>query len=359
MPQIVRRPPAVVPVTLAAIVLALAFCGPAAAQTFDLVALPAQPNVLDEVTLVVTVVSGNTYSLGDVVSDVVGNLTISVDYDGPCLVTCPDTEQTFEVPLGRLNAGYYHVDLVSEGLLRAELLFKVVEEVDHALGPSLQIHPEAPTDNDRLWATIPWTTAPCIYGGVTLDRIEVAEGEQTLVVRTGRTTNPPPCPPTEPTTSSLLIDLGQVEPGDLKIRLLLEEQVDNGPFGDAVPIVTVTVPIGDADDAVDLLDRYRVRATWTTPLGESGPARPVPDPTRESALFTFFDVSNWEVMVKVLDACAINGHRWVVLTLASDLEVDLEIVDLDTPDSAPWTFLQPQGMLSPTVIDVEAFACSP
>lgn len=339
--------------------MVLGAAGPVAAQTFDLEVVPRNPHILDSVTVVATVVSGNTYALGAVTTQSNGELVIEVDFEGPCLVTCPETEQTFEVPLGSLDAGYHHVDLVSRGEVRSELLIIVAEEVDHSHDMSLQIHPGSPDDNDRLWATIPWTTVPCIHGSLYLHRIEEEDGERRIVVRTNRTTNPPPCPGIAPEKRSLLVDLGRAPAGDFQARLWLEEKVDNEPFSAPIPIAGVDLRVADADDAVTLLERYRVSATWTTAGGETGAARPVPDPTRESALFTFFEPTNWEVMVKVLDTCAINDHRWVALTLASDLEVELEIVDLENPDQSPWTFLQPLGTLSPATFDIFAFPCSP
>ncbi len=48
--------------------------------------------------------------------------------------------------------------------------------------------------------------------------------------------------------------------------------------------------------------------------------------SRESGLLYFFDADNAEVLIKVLDACAVNNHRWVfvapVTTLAFNLRVD-------------------------------------
>lgn len=80
--------------------------------------------------------------------------------------------------------------------------------------------------------------------------------------------------------------------------------------------------------------------------------------SRESGLLYFFDQDNAEVLVKVLDACAINGHRWVfvapVTTLAFNLYID------ETATEERWTHRNPKG--DPTAItasDIEAFPCEP
>ena len=65
--------------------------------------------------------------------------------------------------------------------------------------------------------------------------------------------------------------------------------------------------------------RFEVSATWQTAAGEEGEARLVQPPSTDSALFYFFDRSNWELMVKVLDGCAINGHYWVFAAASTDV----------------------------------------
>ncbi len=54
--------------------------------------------------------------------------------------------------------------------------------------------------------------------------------------------------------------------------------------------------------------RFEVAITWTAG-GQSGQARRA-TASQEAGVFTFFSPDNWEVMVKVLDGCAINQHFW-------------------------------------------------
>jgi hypothetical protein len=46
-----------------------------------------------------------------------------------------------------------------------------------------------------------------------------------------------------------------------------------------------------------------------------------------SGLFWFFDLNNWEMLIKVLDGCAINGHYWVLGAATTDVGYQLEIRD--------------------------------
>ena len=53
--------------------------------------------------------------------------------------------------------------------------------------------------------------------------------------------------------------------------------------------------------------RFRVSTRWAT-TAEQGRAWPATAGSVDTALFWFFSETNWEVMVKVLNACAINDH---------------------------------------------------
>ena len=78
--------------------------------------------------------------------------------------------------------------------------------------------------------------------------------------------------------------------------------------------------------------------------------------SRESGLLYFFDRDNSEVLIKVLDACAVNNHRWVfvapVTTLAFNLRVD------ETATGEYWEHKNPRGGATATTkSDITAFPC--
>ena len=54
--------------------------------------------------------------------------------------------------------------------------------------------------------------------------------------------------------------------------------------------------------------RYSVNVEWWTADGEGGAGSVVHEGTNDSGLFSFFDPANWEVLIKVLDGCSLNGH---------------------------------------------------
>lgn len=101
---------------------------------------------------------------------------------------------------------------------------------------------------------------------------------------------------------------------------------------------------------------FTATATWRTAT-QSGDAFAVPADTvwTDSGLFWFFDPKNSEVMVKVLDACAINGHYWVLGSASTNVEFTLRITDWGATDS--WEYTSPGGKLAPAFADVNAFPC--
>ena len=78
--------------------------------------------------------------------------------------------------------------------------------------------------------------------------------------------------------------------------------------------------------------------------------------SEQSGLLYFFDRNNAEVLIKVLDACGVNGYRWVFVAPVTDLAFNLVV----TPDGGePWTHGNSLGQTAATAGDTKAFACSP
>ena len=76
-------------------------------------------------------------------------------------------------------------------------------------------------------------------------------------------------------------------------------------------------------------DRFEVSVTWTDFEGTSGPglSRTLEEDT---GAFWFFAEENLELMVKVLDARAINGHFWVYYGALSNVGFELRVRDTAT-----------------------------
>lgn len=58
----------------------------------------------------------------------------------------------------------------------------------------------------------------------------------------------------------------------------------------------------------------------------------VPEGTADSGLFWFFGPGNWEMLVKFLDGCSINGHHWIYSAATTNVEYNLRVRDTATGD---------------------------
>ncbi|MCP3958277.1 MAG: hypothetical protein GY719_10540 [bacterium] len=100
--------------------------------------------------------------------------------------------------------------------------------------------------------------------------------------------------------------------------------------------------------------RFRVEVDWTTVAGDSGPGMVVPFGGDDSGLFYFFAEDNWEMLVKVLDGCAVNERFWVFAAAATDVEYTLTVTDTETDQVREYV-----GPADRAIADTAAFATCP
>ncbi|MFP5287277.1 MAG: hypothetical protein ACLGI9_16175, partial [Thermoanaerobaculia bacterium] len=95
--------------------------------------------------------------------------------------------------------------------------------------------------------------------------------------------------------------------------------------------------------------RFRVSLSWKT-QGSQGAGQAVPL-TSDTGYFWFFQPSNVEVVVKVLDGRGLNGHFWVFYGALTNVEYTITVVDTQTGERA--TYTNPPGRMA-SVGDTEA-----
>ncbi len=94
----------------------------------------------------------------------------------------------------------------------------------------------------------------------------------------------------------------------------------------------VAPPNGCTEDATTLClaeDRFQVKVTWKTPNGAQGVGRAIPQ-TADTGVFWFFQDTNLELMVKVLDARSFSSHFWVFYGALTNVEFTLTVTDTET-----------------------------
>jgi plastocyanin len=101
--------------------------------------------------------------------------------------------------------------------------------------------------------------------------------------------------------------------------------------------------------------RFAVTATWEKSDGTSGSGHGV-GLTSDSGYFWFFDSANIEVVIKVLNGCAINNNYWVFAAGLTNVAVHLSVVDSET--GAEYIQDNPQGTAFAPIQDTKAFVAS-
>ncbi len=137
----------------------------------------------------------------------------------------------------------------------------------------------------------------------------------------------------------------------------------NGPDGAEPALVAAEQLTGwcwDREDFLCLHDRQFLVQVAAHPVGGGRHiGRVARARTDESGVFYFFDPENWEVLAKVVDGCAINGHYWVFAASATDmgLHFSVQSTDWEQGDVVLRGWITKPGEPAPAIINTEAFAC--
>ena len=73
-------------------------------------------------------------------------------------------------------------------------------------------------------------------------------------------------------------------------------------------------------------NRFQVTVEWQTAQGQSGAGQALPL-TATTGLFWFFAPANLDLVVKVVDGCALNGRTWVFAGGLTNVQVALHVLD--------------------------------
>ena len=126
-------------------------------------------------------------------------------------------------------------------------------------------------------------------------------------------------------------------------------------------LVEASDPAGTCEPDAETLclqdSLYQVRAEWWTGDGESSGARVVHAGTNDTGMFQFYDPDNWEILIKVLDGCSVNGNVWVYGASTTDLGYVIQVTD--TVTGAQREYRNDPGRPAPAITDGAAFqACA-
>jgi hypothetical protein len=137
--------------------------------------------------------------------------------------------------------------------------------------------------------------------------------------------------------------------------------VSVGVFVGLLAAVPARAALGECTGGATVLclnsGRFAVRAAWRTAQGATGEAQGVAL-TADTGYFWFFSAANVEVVIKVLDGCAVNDRYWVFAGGLTDVET--EIVVEDSVTGFTRRFTNPQGKAFQPIQDTAALpVCVP
>lgn len=101
--------------------------------------------------------------------------------------------------------------------------------------------------------------------------------------------------------------------------------------------------------------RFEVSVRFTPPGESVRDAGTVEPRSHDAGMFWFFNPSNWEVLIKVLRACEVDGDFWVFMS--ANTNVAFTVTVFDTLRGRTWTRSNPQGQVAASRADTDAFDC--
>lgn len=167
--------------------------------------------------------------------------------------------------------------------------------------------------------------------------------------------------PFEPPIGDFDLPLGPLPAGTYDMRLLeISDPAHPQLVDEAIFVVSeVSCPPPPLSAEIPQLclrnGRFSVIAGWTY---NPGPTRGFGQDfklSNDSGAFWFFTDTNYELMVKVLDACSYNGHFWFFAAGLTDVGVDIVVTDNTT--GAVKRYTNPVGRPFQPITDTSAFAC--
>ncbi len=157
-------------------------------------------------------------------------------------------------------------------------------------------------------------------------------------------------------------DTGLSEATGYSYRIRAENSSGRSPYSnESVAATNATVAPCVASSTVLCLNngRFAVHVAYVSTTAGSGDATTVPLPSApDSGLFYFFSPTNIEMLIKVLNACALTPPRyWVFYAATTNVQLVVTVTDSQTGKVKP--YFNPLNTTAPPVQDVDAFATCP
>lgn len=107
-----------------------------------------------------------------------------------------------------------------------------------------------------------------------------------------------------------------------------------------------------------LNNRFQIQADWKNTAGHTGIARVLSNGRyNDGGYFWFFDQTNWDVLVQVLNNCPTNSRYWVFMSGQTNVEVNITVTD--TQAGVRRQYQNPLGQNLSPFQDTNALATCP
>ena len=103
--------------------------------------------------------------------------------------------------------------------------------------------------------------------------------------------------------------------------------------------------------------RFFTELTWRDFQGRKGIGRAQAFSNDDSAVFWFFEPQNWEMLAKIIDGTAFDGHHWVFAGIATNVGYELRITDLLAGRAR--RYRNPRGQTAATLAEIGVFPAQP
>jgi hypothetical protein len=166
--------------------------------------------------------------------------------------------------------------------------------------------------------------------------------------------NPRLCDPPSITPFQVTFSLGPLDSGTWTLEAVIDEQQPAAAFR--------TVDVEFSEQRLNLYGLlFSVAVEWSTPDGAlKGEAFAVPT-SDEGGYFWFFNATNPEVYVKIVDGTPVNGRWWIFISSTTNLEYKVHVGYLqlfEPPLVISKTYVSPAGA-NKNFIDTTFFAPAP
>lgn len=279
------------------------------------------------------------------------NVTLQVRMGCPCLLTSSYVSRvrtTIDpLPTGRYT---FTLEILSDQPFCPEndsysRTFYVATPLDIVTS---RVVPETPSEDDDVVLEIDALCNSLLTYLLIDQQMNVSE----LVSVAGANVSPD-CDPGLDPLETREIPLGRLPAGD---HLVINRAATEAGVGIDHSLLFAVTPT-DQPPVLVLDERFSIAGTWRRLDGRTGNAigEPLAGSSQAGVLW-FFRPENIEMMIKVLDGCAQNGHYWLFASGLTNVEVDLTVTD--TVTGAERRVVNPLGRPFAPVLDTRAFTCN-